>query len=291
MHVYIYVCLPYMCIDRYNACCFVANGAFYARLKLQNCRELCHCKVSLTDHATSLFVFPGPDHVHVQRLVCMYAGNLVHHIHGMNAVKIMYNISYACMQGISCITYMIPFKDKLIYSSLLIPCFFVVLMLAPIFAYLVHGRQGSDKGLQTYRKTVNCFYFCVLFITFTAYPAVSRNILSTFACVNLGADGNYLRADMRTVCPVAGEFALVWAGIFTAFIPFGIPAILLLVLVAHGVPQIVSQKQSRSLLQGLFQTFAKELDAAAINDLFKTIASADQAGDSEAGTRLDPMEP
>jgi hypothetical protein len=99
------------------------------------------------------------------------------------------------------------------------------------------------------------------------------NAHSTFACINLGADGNLLRADMRIACPGSGDFATVWAAIFTCLIPAGIPLILLAVLVAHGVPTLARKKRNLSLLQGLFQTFADKLDVSGVNDLFRILTN------------------
>jgi hypothetical protein len=81
------------------------------------------------------------------------------------------------LQGIACITDIVPFKDKLIYSSLLIPGFFIVLILPPVCAQLWYRNTKSEKGRQVCSKAYDYAYFSILFTVFTAYPAVSRNIL------------------------------------------------------------------------------------------------------------------
>jgi hypothetical protein len=160
----------------------------------------------------------------------------------------------------------VPYQDKLIYSSLLLPCFFLVLLLPPAFAHF--GLKDKVE------KSWDYFYFSIFFITFSAYPAVSRNILSTFACAQLGADGHFLRSDMRMLCPGRGDFATVWAIVFTCLIPAGVPLILVIVLVAHRVPGLARKKHSSSLLEGFLNTYKKELSEAAISELLKVLKNA-----------------
>jgi hypothetical protein len=222
-----------------------------------------------------------PVNVHV--CVCMYLCNpsllqdLTHivYIHAYTHVYIrtIHVLTHAhkhTPQGIACITDSVPHRDKLIYSSLLVPGFFAVLIIPPVLAYILYRNRDRE----TYSKALDYFYFSMLFVTFTAYPAVSRNILSTFACINLGADGNLLRADMRIACPGTSDFSTIWAAIFTCLIPAGIPLILLAVLVAHGVPTLARKKRNLSLLQGLMQTFGDKLDVSGVNDLFRVLTTS-----------------
>ncbi len=172
-----------------------------------------------------------------------------------------------------------PFKEKLIYSSLLLPCFLLVLLVPAVLASIVY-KEGK-----IYHLTWDYFYFSVLFVTFAAYPAVSRNILSTFACVQLGSDGHYLRADMRIECPTSTDFLTIWAAAFTCLISAGVPLILLMVMVVHGVPALARKKRLLSLLQGLVQSHERELsDAAAVQELLETLNRVDAIHKSENQT-------
>jgi hypothetical protein len=182
-------------------------------------------------------------------------------------------------QGLACITDSVPYKEKLIYSSLLLPCFLAVLLVPVIWASLWYKQRPSapdednKKRNVTRDKVWDYFYFSILFVTFTAYPAVSRNILSTFSCVQLGADGHFLRADMRITCPGPSDFSTIWAAVFTCLIPGGVPLALLLVMVTHGVPSLATKKRHLSLLEGLLQTFRRELSDA---DVYKLLEALDQ---------------
>jgi hypothetical protein len=188
------------------------------------------------------------------------------------------------VQGLACITDTVPYKEKLMYSSLLLPCFCVVLLLPCVFADIWYKQSTSVQDVKVREKCWDYFYFSILFIVFTAYPAVSRNILSTFACANLGADGNFLRADMRLTCPSAGDFNTTWAAVFTCLIPAGVPVILLLVMVSHGVAALATKKRHLSLLQGLLQTFKTELSDAALKDLLSVLNTVDASHRSEEKT-------
>ncbi len=171
------------------------------------------------------------------------------------------------MQGLACITDIVPYREKLMYSSLLIPGFFFVLLVPALFAQAAFSKSNRSR----IEKCWDAFYFSILFITFAAYPAVSRNILSTFACVNLGIDGNYIRADMRMACPGGGDFATIWAAVFTGVIPAGVPAILLILMMVKGVPCLAGKKHRLALLEGVVHTFAKEVDKLEVDELFKVL--------------------
>jgi hypothetical protein len=178
-------------------------------------------------------------------------------------------------QGLACITETISYTDKLIYSSLLIPCFAAVLLAPSIFADVWYSNESIEQNVKTRKKCWDFTYFSAFFITFAAYPAVSRNILSTFACAHLGADGTFLRADMRVNCPAPGDFAFTWAAVFTCLVPAGVPLVLLAMLVLHGVPCLAKKKRQFSLLQGLLQTFGRQLSESAVEDLFKILITVD----------------
>jgi hypothetical protein len=171
------------------------------------------------------------------------------------------------------------------YSSLLIPCFAVVLLVPPVFAEVWYSKSRMQNNMKTLKKCWDYTYFSTLFITFAAYPAVSRNILCTFACANLGADGHFLRADMHVTCPSPGDFSFIWAAVFAGLVPAGVPLVLLILLVSHGVPRLAKKKQQFSLLQGLHQTFGRELGENAVEDLFKTLITV------ELQERAQPLPP
>ena len=152
-----------------------------------------------------------------------------------------------------------------------------MLLVPPLLAELIYRRKDNERDGKIRDRCWDYFYFSILFVVFTAYPAVSRNILSTFSCAQLGADGYFLRSDMRIPCPGGGDFNTIWAAIFTALISAGVPVILFLVMVAHGVPCLARKKHHLSLLQGLVQTFRNELSESAVNDLLTTLYSVDEA--------------
>ena len=59
---------------------------------------------------------------------------------------------------------------------------------------------------------------------FLIYPFVSKVVVSTFNCQDLGDSGSWLKSDMRLPCPLASSnFSKTWSIIFTFVFPVGVP--------------------------------------------------------------------
>jgi hypothetical protein len=84
----------------------------------------------------------------------------------------------ACLTGLS-------FRNKLLYSSMLLPGAAVILAIPPLILLL---RKNANNE-RFYHEAVELFWFSLMFVMFGVYPSVSRVTLSTFSCLNLGTDG------------------------------------------------------------------------------------------------------
>jgi hypothetical protein len=104
----------------------------------------------------------------------------------------------------------------------------------------------------------DAFGYTLLLIMNATYPAISRTILSTFACTNLGVDGSWLRSDIRVSCPHSHDFAFVWAVIFSMLIPAGFPVLMILALYYFGVPRLAVSMRFGALLSAIHSECEKE---------------------------------
>jgi hypothetical protein len=86
----------------------------------------------------------------------------------------------ACLSGM-------PFRNKLIFSTMLLPGAAAILAVPPLILLL---RRANMERF--YHEAVELFWFSLMFVMFSVYPSVSRVTLSTFSCLNLGTDGRPL---------------------------------------------------------------------------------------------------
>ncbi len=88
---------------------------------------------------------------------------------------------------LSCITYGVPHNIKLVFSVFLVPALIMILSVPPIILY------WQDHKSLKYNEVVSLYWTAVMMLMVFTYPMVSRIVLGSFACKNLGQDGYFLR--------------------------------------------------------------------------------------------------
>jgi hypothetical protein len=88
---------------------------------------------------------------------------------------------------LSCITYEVPYTSKLVFSVFLVPGIIVILSVPPIVLY------WQDHRSVKFKEVVSLYWAAVMMLMVLTYPMVSRIVLGSFACKNLGQDSNFLR--------------------------------------------------------------------------------------------------
>ena len=84
----------------------------------------------------------------------------------------------ACVSGMS-------FRNKLIFSTMLLPGAAAILAVPPLIMLV---RRSADTE-RFYHEAVELFWFSLMFVMYSIYPSVSRVTISAFSCRNLGTDG------------------------------------------------------------------------------------------------------
>jgi hypothetical protein len=79
----------------------------------------------------------------------------------------------------------LSFKFKLMNSTMLLPGATAVLLVPPLILWVFKGSNSRQC-----EEAWELFWFSLMFVIFSVYPSVSRIILSTYSCLNLGTDGN-----------------------------------------------------------------------------------------------------
>jgi hypothetical protein len=86
------------------------------------------------------------------------------------------------------------FRNKLIFSTMLLPAAAAILAVPPLILLL---RRNANME-RFYHEAVELFWFSLMFVMFSVYPSVSRVTLSSFSCLNLGIDGEPLSSHLRS---------------------------------------------------------------------------------------------
>ncbi len=72
---------------------------------------------------------------------------------------------------------------------MLVPAIIIILSVPPIVLY------WQDHKSLKYNEVVSLYWTAVMMLMIFTYPMVSRIVLGSFACKNLGKDGNFLRCS------------------------------------------------------------------------------------------------
>ena len=111
---------------------------------------------------------------------------VMHHLHGPKQHTYTHIHTYIYTQ-LSCITCTVPHTIKLVFSVFLVPGIIMILSVPPIVLY------WQDHKSLKYTEVVSLYWTAVMMLMILTYPMVSRIVLGSFACKNLGQDGYFLR--------------------------------------------------------------------------------------------------
>jgi len=162
--------------------------------------------------------------------------------------------------GLACTLRGVTFQDKLVTMTVIVPCVVLYLGLPSAICWLMMWSK-TGVALERWRtKLYHChsaFFYSVLFFTFITYGSTSKVVFDTFACVDLGVDGKWLKSKMDTICPAndPDSIAYWWAIIMVIVYPIGIPLSFWALLEWHKVPQLVQRKVDRAYMKAILERF------------------------------------
>jgi len=151
--------------------------------------------------------------------------------------------------GLSCVFDVMTYREKLLLMTLSVPIMIAFLGIPTVITrYRFRTRQNACK---------NHFMYCSLFFLFLTYHFSSRMVFEAFACVDLGVDGQWLKADVATICPAVdpNKATLIWAIISVVFYPVGTPLLMFVILKYYGVNKSVEEKMNLSYMFATLQKF------------------------------------
>ena len=174
------------------------------------------------------------------------------------SVFALFNLDFFSLPNTECLLSQMEHETKVVLCTVLL--IVVLLLLAlPLACISVRGADAVKKN-----NVMSSFYFSSMAFLFVVYPFVSKVILETFICVDLGNDSSWLKSDLRERCPTSNSLGFVWSVIFTIAIPIGIPVLFCVILFRFQIPWIAQYKMKMHRLQavlekmGLFQSTSRQ---------------------------------
>jgi len=160
----------------------------------------------------------------------------------------LFNLDFFSLANTECLLSQMNHESKVVLCTLLILA--VLLLLALPLAYVsASGADTADKN-----KVVAAFYFNMMAFLFVVYPFVSKVVIETFICVDLG-NSSWLKSDLRERCPTSNSLGFVWSVIFTIMIPIGVPAFFVVLLVKFKIPRLAKYKMKMHRLQAVLTNY------------------------------------
>jgi len=158
----------------------------------------------------------------------------------------LFNLDFFSLPNTECLLSQMNHESKVVLCTLLI--LVVLLLLALPLAYVsASGADTADKN-----KVVAAFYFNVMAFLFVVYPFVSKVVIETFICVDLG-NSSWFKSDLRERCPTSNSLGFVWSVIFTIMIPIGVPAFFVVLLTKFKIPGFAQYKMKMYRLQAVLK--------------------------------------
>jgi len=187
--------------------------------------------------------------------------------------------------GVVCMTGFISFRNRLIYTTMLLPAAAAILAVPPLILKASLFFKWQKKNLnEAYKESVGLFFSSLLFVIFLCYPTVSRITFSALSCANLGSDGNFMRSDFRQGCPGDSSFERIWSIVMIILIPVGCPAFMLSMLYYHKVPSLVAKKHRNGLMRALFEDFRSTIDVNLVERLFAECSNINVGSEDEVAS-------
>jgi len=166
------------------------------------------------------------------------------------AIFNVFNLDLFTLPSTDCAFSNVDHKEKLVISTLL-PLFILVLLALPTLGATIMKSRLPEKK---HSEICSAFYFASLAFIFLIYPFVSKVVVSTFNCQDLGDSGSWLKSDMRLPCPLASSnFSKTWSIIFTFVFPVGVPVGFVSILYYYKIPQLAVNKVKMHRLRSVLK--------------------------------------
>jgi hypothetical protein len=165
----------------------------------------------------------------------------------MMSVFSLFNLDFFSLPSTECLLSQMNHTTKVVLCTLFLIAV-LLLMALPLACICASGVDAAKKS-----KVVSAFYFSSMAFLFVFYPFVSKVIIETFICVDLGKNSVWLKSDLRERCPTSNSLGFVWSVIFTIAIPIGVPVLFLGLLFRFKIPWLAHYKMKMHRLQAVLK--------------------------------------
>jgi len=175
----------------------------------------------------------------------------------------LFQLDFFALPSTECVASDIQHSEKLVVSTL-VPVLVLVLLALPTLAVKFRNTpqpETIDRRESVVYRVSSAFSFSALAFLFLVYPLVSKAVLGTFNCADLGDGGKWLKSDMRLSCPLdSSNFALHWSIVFTIVFPIGVPVLFVSMLYYFKVPQLAENKVKMHRLRAVLSRMNVRMD-------------------------------
>jgi hypothetical protein len=163
------------------------------------------------------------------------------------SVFALFNLDFFSLPNTECLMSQMNHTSKVVLCTLFLIAVLLLLAL-PLACICVSGADVAKKS-----KVVSGFYFAAMAFLFLVYPFVSKVIIATFICVDLGNNSIWLKSDLRERCPSSNSLGFVWSVIFTIAIPIGVPVLFFGLLFRCQIPSLAQYKIKMNRLKAVLE--------------------------------------
>jgi N-acetylneuraminic acid mutarotase len=159
----------------------------------------------------------------------------------------LFNLDFFSFPNTECLLSQMNHTTKVVLCTLFLIAVLLLLAL-PLACICASGADAAKKS-----NVVSAFYFSSMAFLFVFYPFVSKVIIETFICVDLGKNSIWLKSDLRERCPMSNSLGFVWSVIFTIAIPIGVPVLFLGLLFRFQIPWLAQYKMKMHRLKAVLE--------------------------------------
>jgi hypothetical protein len=159
----------------------------------------------------------------------------------------LFNLDFFSLPNTECLLSQMNHTTKVVLCTLFLIAVLLLLVL-PLACICASGADAAKKS-----NVVSAFYFSSMAFLFVFYPFVSKVIIETFICVDLGKNSIWLKSDLRERCPTSNSLGFVWSVIFTIAIPIGVPVLFLGLLFRFRIPWLAQYKMKMHRLKAVLE--------------------------------------
>jgi hypothetical protein len=163
------------------------------------------------------------------------------------SVFALFNLDFFSLPNTECLMSQMNHTTKILLCTLFLIAVLLLLVL-PLACI-----RGSGVDVAKKSKVVSASYFSAMAFLFVVYPFVSKVILATFICVDLGNNSIWLKSDLRERCPTSSSLGFVWSVIFTITIPIGVPVLFFGLLFRFQIPWLAQYKIKMNRMKGVLK--------------------------------------